>query len=81
MSKKIESLWTNAKTARPMRENSIVFVDDCGNIHRGIYTFDRKVISSGLTETKNGYETVVNTYKWSDIRYWIYATELEDKFI
>ena len=84
-------VWKDPGSYKPHPEASILFIDDCGNAHRGIYTGD-KVISSGITEMptettvsdtietrKIEFEAVLTIYEWSQIRYWCYTNQIEDE--
>lgn len=88
-----ETMWRDADLYKPRPDATILFIDDCGNAHRGIYTGD-KVISSGITEMstettvsdtietrKIEFEAVLTTYEWSQIIYWCYASQIEDVLV
>lgn len=72
--------WYNAQKRKPRQDSTILVFDDCGNIHRCIYDCDGNTIGSSIIETENGYKAVLNSYKWSQIRFWLYASDFENEF-
>lgn len=73
-------IWYNAQKRKPRQDSSILVVDDSGNIHRCIYDHDGNTIGSSIIETDEGYKAVLISYEWSQIRFWLYAGNLENEF-